>query len=241
MDNSPVTQEKKKKKKKTSNHWKTGQPYKHQSKEDVTMFVVANQSGLDKLLHMQQLRQQIARASLKHGKKSFVLNDIAQLEPSDTVIDNELMRGLYEPKTFDQAIQAPGLPWGHGYVPSTDEDEEGRIRPQLKRYDPDIMVYTDGSYKEDTNLTGSGVYGWKDGVEKRIRFRPSRSSPVHTINRVELTALLYALCHWQGQSDLVSATDSAFAMQSINELLQNPEAHKCNKHKNLFHCLELIA
>ena len=52
---------------KTSDHWKTGQPYKHQSKEDVTMFVVANQAGLDKFLHMQLLRQQIARASLKHG------------------------------------------------------------------------------------------------------------------------------------------------------------------------------
>lgn len=44
------------------------------------MFVVANQAGLDKFLHMQQLRQQIACASLKHGKKSIVLNDVAQLE-----------------------------------------------------------------------------------------------------------------------------------------------------------------
>ena len=140
-------------------------------------------------------------------------------------------------KTFDQATQASRLPWGHGYVPSTDENEEGRIRPQLKRYDPDSMVYTDGSYKEDTNLTGSGVYGWKDGVEKHIRIRPSRSGPIHTINRAELTALLYALCHWQGQNDLVIATDSAFAMQSINEHLQNPEAHKYNKHKNPFQAI----
>ena len=43
--------------------------------------------------------------------------------------------------------------------------------------------------------------------------------------------MLYALCHWQGQSDLIIATDSAFAMQSINEHLQNPEAaQKFNKH-----------
>jgi len=133
--------------------------------------------------------------------------------------------------------QASGLPWGQGYVPSTDEDEEGRIRPQPKRYDPDSMVYTDGSHKKDTNLTGSGVYGWKDGVEEHIRIRPSRSGPVHTINRAELIALLYALCHWQGHSDLVIATDSAFAMQSIKEHLQNPEAHKHNKHKNLFRAI----
>ena len=45
-----------------------------------------------------------------------------------------------------------------------DEDEDGNIRPQLKRYDPDSMVYTDGSYQKDTNLTGAGVYGWKMGL-----------------------------------------------------------------------------
>ena len=78
---------------KTSDHWTTGQPYKHQSKEDVTMFVVANQAGLDKFLHMQQLRQQIARVSLKHGKKSIILNDLAHLEPSETDMDSELNEG----------------------------------------------------------------------------------------------------------------------------------------------------
>lgn len=93
------------------------------------------------------------------------------------------MRGLYEPKTFDQATQASWLPWGHDYVPSTDEDDEGRVGPQLKRYDPDSMVDTDGSHKQDTNLTGLGVYGWKNGIEEHIRIRPSRSGPLRTINR----------------------------------------------------------
>ena len=63
---------------KTHDHWKTGQPYKHQSKDKVTVFLVAIQAGLDKFLHMQQLCQQMAHASLKHGKKSIILNDIAQ-------------------------------------------------------------------------------------------------------------------------------------------------------------------
>ncbi|DBA81403.1 TPA: hypothetical protein ACH3X2_006821 [Trebouxia sp. C0005] len=148
---------------KTSDHWKTGKPYKQHSKEDVAIFVVANQAGLDNFLHMQQLHQQIARASLRHGKKSIVLNDIAPSEPSDRIMESELMRGLYEPKKFNQAKQTPGFPWGHGHVSCTDDDEEGRVRPQLKRYDPDSMVYTDGSYQKDTNLTGAGVYGWKDG------------------------------------------------------------------------------
>ena len=101
-------------------------------------------------------------------------------------------------QNFDQATQAPGLPWGHGYVPSTYEDEECRTRPQGKRYDPDSMVHTDGSCKDNTNLTGSGVYGWKDGVQEHTRMRASRPGAVHTINRAELIALLYALCHWQG-------------------------------------------
>ncbi len=99
------------------------------------------------------------------------------------------------------------------------------------------MVYADGSHKQDTNLTSSGVYGWKDGVEEHISIRPSRSGPTHTTNRAERIALLYALCHGQAQSDLVIATDSAFAMRSINEHLQNPEAHKYNKHKSLFRAI----
>ena len=33
------------------------------------------------------------------------------------------------------------------------------------------------------------------------------------------------------------ATDSAFEMQSINAHLQNPEAYKYNKHKNLFQAI----
>ncbi len=222
---------------KASDHWKTGQPYKHHSKGDAAIFVVANQAGLDKFLRMQQQRKEIACASLKHSKKSIVLNDLSQEAPSDRVIDNELMRRLYEPKGFDQATQAPGVPWGHDCVPSIDEDEEGSIRPQLKRYDPDSMVYTDGSYQKDTNLTGAGVYGWKDGAESHIKIRPSRSGPVHTINKAELIALLHALCHWQGQHDLLIATDSAFAMQGINEHLQSPEAHRYHKHKNLFEAI----
>ena len=68
------------------------------------------------------------------------------------------MRGLYEPKGFDQAAQAPGVPWGHAFVPSIDEDEEGSMRLQLKRYDPDSKVYTDGSYQKDTNQTDVDVY-----------------------------------------------------------------------------------
>ncbi|DBA88268.1 TPA: hypothetical protein ACH3X1_016562 [Trebouxia sp. C0004] len=186
---------------------------------------------------MQKLHREIARTPLKHGEKSILLNDIAQSEPSDRVMESKLMRGLYEPKTIDQAKQAPGLPWGHCVFPSIDEDEEGRIRPQLKRYDPDSMVYTDGSYQKDTNLTGAGVYGWKEAAEEHIRIRPSRSGPVHTINRAELIALLCALCHWQGQHDLVIATDSAFALQSINEQLQNPEAHRYHKHMKFFQAI----
>ncbi len=72
------------------------------------MLVVANEAGLDKLLHMQQLRQQILCASLKHGKKSTVLNDVAQLEPSDTVTYTMLMTGLYEPNFLTRQHEHQG-------------------------------------------------------------------------------------------------------------------------------------
>ena len=183
--------------------------------------MVANQAGLDSFLHMQQLCKEIACASVKHSKKSIVLNDLSQQVPSDKVIDNELMRGLYESKGFDQATQATGVPWGHGCVPGINEDGEDSIRPQLKRYDLDSMIYTDSSYQKDTNLPGASVYGWKDGAEVHIRIRPSSTGPIHTVNRAELIALLLALCQWQGRDDLVFDTDSAFTMKGINEHLQH--------------------
>ena len=99
------------------------------------------------------------------------------------------------------------------------------------------MVYTDGSHQKETNLTGSGVYGWKDGSEVHKKIKPSKPGPVHTINRAELIAILFALEHWCEQEDLVIATDSACAMQTIKEHLQNPEAHRYHKHKRLFQAI----
>ena len=100
------------------------------------------------------------------------------------------------------------------------------------------MVYTDGSFKKDTKLTGSGIYGFKDGTEVRIRVRPSKPSPVHTINRAEMIAIHEALRHWE-QCDIVNiATDSANAMKNINKQLRNPQKHNKHVYKNL---LEAIA
>ena len=93
-----------------------------------------------------------------------------------------------------------------------------------------------GAIKE-TNLTGSGVYGWKGGSEVHKKIKPSKPGPVHTINRAELIAILFALDHWCEQEDLVIATDSACAMQAIKEHLQNPEAHRYHKHKRLFQAI----
>ena len=167
------------------------------------MFVVANQAGLDKFLCLQQLRRQITRASLKMAKRA--LYSVTSHNQSHlTESDSELMRGLYEPKNIDQATQAPRLPWRHGYGPSTDEDKEGRIRPYLKRYDPHSMVYTDGSYQKDTNLAGTGVYGRKEGVEERIRIRPSRPgfSPHYKQGRAySFASCLVPLARAAGPSD----------------------------------------
>ncbi len=70
----------------TSFNWLREQAYKHHSKDDVAIFVVANQAGLDKFLHMQQLHKEVARACPKHTKNSIVLNDLSCQVPLDQVI-----------------------------------------------------------------------------------------------------------------------------------------------------------
>ena len=46
---------------------------------------------------------------------------------SDADLDNELMRGLYEPKGFDKALHAPGVSWGRGFVAGEEADAHDRI------------------------------------------------------------------------------------------------------------------
>ena len=100
--------------------------------------------------------------------------------------DNELIEGLYEPKQFTAATH--DLP--HNWMDPYNHEHES-LRHTLtcpaKRYYPTSMVYTDGSYKTDTNLAGAGVYTMKDGDEVRIKIRPSKPGPVHTINRLPST------------------------------------------------------
>lgn len=142
--------------------------------------------------------------------------------------DGKIMRGLYEPKHFGEATNAEGTEWGQGFAPDS-EDTGDKVRLQTKKYDPNSMIYTVGSHQQETNLTGSGVYGWKDGSEVHTRIKPSKPSPVHTIIRAELSAMLFALDYWCEQEDLVMATDSACAMQTVREHLQGPESHRYHK------------
>ena len=50
--------------------------------------------------------------------------------------------------------------------------------------------------------------------------------------------MLYALRHWQGNTDLTIATDSQSPMQAINAQLRDPNDHKYHVHK---HMLKAIA
>ena len=105
------------------------------------------------------------------------------------------------------------------------------------KYNPNDMVYTDGSLKKESNSTGAGVYGILNGKEICLKIHPSKPGPVHTINRAELNAIHTALCHWKDSSDLIIATDSANEMQSINKQLHNPNAHKHHQHKLLLQAI----
>jgi hypothetical protein len=44
------------------------------------------------------------------------------------------------------------------------------------------MLYTDGGYKQE-----EGVYGYKDGIEQRMKIRPSK--PVNRAELVQYTML----------------------------------------------------
>ena len=112
------------------------------------------------------------------------------------------------------------------------------ITAQQARWNPEATVYTDGSFKKDTNLTSSGIYGFKDGIEVSIKVRPSKPGPVHTINRAEMLAIHEALRHWEQCDNVSIATDTANAMKSINKQPRNPHKHNEHVHKNL---LEAIA
>ena len=103
---------------------------------------------------------------------------------STVITDCEVMRGLYEPKRFAEATHAEGTEWGQGFAPDS-EDMRDKVRLRTKKYDPNSMVYTNGSHQQETKLTGSGVYGWKDGSEVHARIQPSKPGPLHTINRAD--------------------------------------------------------
>ena len=80
------------------------------------------------------------------------------------------MRGMYE--LFAEAAHTEGIEWGQGFAPDL-KDMRDKVRLQTKKYDPNSMVHTDGSHQQKTHLTGSGVYGKKDGSEVHTRIRLS--------------------------------------------------------------------
>ena len=105
---------------KTPDYWKTGKLYTKYSKQDVMLFVVGNQAGLEEFLDVQKLRAHIAQASLCHGKSSYVIEDLHCIN-EDLCTDCEIMRGLYEPKHFAEAAHAEGTKWDQGFAPESED------------------------------------------------------------------------------------------------------------------------
>ena len=193
----------------------------------MNFFTVANQQGKDAYFNERELAHLMAEASQHHSGKTVEKTDTKAKDLAPVTTDCELTRGLYEPKHFATATSGTGHRWSQVPHPKLTHMTKETTANQA-RWNPDAMVYADGSFKKDTNLTGSGIYGFKDGIEVHIKVRPSKPGPVYTINRVEMIAIHEALRQWEQCDNVSFATDSANAMKSINKQLRNP--HKHNKH-----------
>ncbi len=159
------------------------------------------------------------------------LEDLTTQCHATETLDCELTRGLYEPKHFVTTTFKSGQQWTA--QPELDKrltKMDHASTTTQPRWISEAMIHTDSSYKKDTNLTGAGVYGYKEGQEIRISIRPSKPGPVHTINLAELMVIFEAL---QTCDNLTMATESANSLKSINKQLKNPKKHKNHVHKRL--------
>lgn len=104
--------------------------------------------------------------------------------PIQEAVECELIQGLYEPKQFTNALFERVHDWDQH-----DDPEHTATALTLtlieKRYDRDSMVYTDGSYKKETNLTGAGLYGLKMAERSALSCVPvnqAQSTPSTELN-----------------------------------------------------------
>ena len=206
------------------------------SETAVNIILVANKAGLSTALGTLQketnMRASLLRAMEHGGDKidSSILHDGAHMQQWGAralAKSDAAQEGLYEPKQFRDKDYLAGRSWSL----QTTQDSGFEVPQQQLRHHAGSMVYTDGNYKTDTHKAGARVFSNRDGAAVHVTIRPSKPGPINTINRAELTAMLYALRRWQDNTDMTIVTDSQSSMQSINAQLRDPNNHKYHVHK----------
>ena len=103
-------------------------------------------------------------------------------------------------------------------------------------FQPDELIFTDGSRKEVPNaglVTGSGIYRKLCSAPLSLRVKPYGEGMLNTINRAELVAILVALRECRPDMNECIATDSRCSMQKIAKHLRLPSATKDDCHRPL--------
>lgn len=78
---------------------------------------------------------------------------------------------------------------------------------------PDFIIYTDGSYKPNTNQGGYSVIITKNQKPIKILHYGYKNT---TNNRQELLGVINALLYFKTSKNLIIYTDSNYIVQSIN-------------------------
>ena len=110
------------------------------------------------------------------------------------------------------------------------------IQPTSLKFQPDELIYTDGSRKEVPNMglvTGSGIYRNLHSAPLNLRVKPYGTGMLNTINRAELITILVALRECRPNSNECIATDSRCSMQKIAKHLRLPSATVDDCHRPL--------
>ena len=231
---------------KFSNYWETGLTKGRMPETAVNVILVTNEAGLSSAIGTLQkernMKASLLRAMESSGDKidSDIIHSrqhMQQWGARTLAKDNAVQEGLYEPKQFRDKDYLAGRCWNL----QTSWDSGFHVPRQQLQHHAGTMIYTDGSYKKDTHRAGAGVYSCRGETDVRITIRPSKPGPINTINRAELTALLYALRHWQDNIDVTIVTDSQSSMQGKNAQLRDPDDHKYHVHKHLLKSMKNLS
>ena len=182
--------------------------------------IVANEAGLKQYVNQEQLNVGFSHASTEPG---YPPKRPKQLRA--TVDTWCRMQGLYPPKKYPNANTDACVEWTSAKTASEKTFSTNMIQSTTLAYNPDELIYTDGSRKDVPGMglvTGSRVYKKLGTAHLSLKVHPYGQGMLNTVNRAELVAILIALrkCR-KGMKECI-ATDSKCSMQKIAKQLGSP-------------------